>query len=84
MRPPVEEGVSANKLWHGRESAAAQAQHILKRIEVVEGAIDQRFVEKRPEPLGRLQLRRIGRQLHEVQAIWKGEFGLGVITGAIE
>ena len=47
--------------------ATAFRLHRIQRFQIGEMLVDQRFIAQRPQTLGRLQLRRIGRQIEHVQ-----------------
>lgn len=60
--PPMEEGVVADEIGLLLEGEAALRLDLLQDGEIGEAYVGQGFVGERPEMLGRLQLRRVGRQ----------------------
>jgi len=66
------------------ECPAALGEDGIERVEGLEVAVDDGFVEQRPEVLGRLQLGGIGRQIDEPDAFGHGEPRFGVPAGPVE
>jgi hypothetical protein len=60
----MEERAVADHLLLLHEGHAALAQHMVEVLDGLEVAIDQRFVDERPQILGRLQLGTVGRLEH--------------------
>lgn len=71
-------------LWVRLKPAAALGLGLFQLIQRGENAIGQRLVGKRPQPLGRLYLRRIGWQEHQVDALWKFELSTAMPPSPIQ
>lgn len=66
------------------EETAALGEDCVQGFDRCEVAIDDRFVDEWPEVFGRLQFRRIGRQVDEADAVRHREAGFGVPSGSVE
>ena len=66
-RPPVVECPTPNPLRLFRQGYAPLRQSSFQISKRVEGLVYQQFVAERPQTLGRLQLRTVGGQLHQLQ-----------------
>ena len=76
-------GVGFEALGIGLETLAALDQDRLQRVEVGESAIDDRFVDQRPEPFGRWKLGGGGGQEDQVAALRQTEVAGDMPPGAI-
>ena len=68
----------------GLERATAPHQHRLQRRQIREGAVGHGLIDQRPQPLGRLQLRRGGGQEDHLDARRQHHRGTGVPAGLID
>ena len=83
-RPPVAVGVPADEVRLPLEDQAALGLDRLQCRQAREGAIGQRLVGERPEVFGGLQLRRVGREEEQMDAVWHRHRLAGVPAGTIE
>ena len=67
-RPPMEVGMSPDRLWVRLKPTAPLGLDLFQLIQGGEDPIGQRLVGKRPEPLGGLHLGGIRWQEHQVAA----------------
>jgi hypothetical protein len=70
--------MSVYHLWVRLKPAAALSLDLFQFIQRGEDAIGQRLVRKRPQPLGRLHLWRIGWQEQQVDTLWELELSTAV------
>lgn len=69
MRPPVEEGVAADEFGLPEQLLTAPGLFEFEVFERIEVTIGQHLVRERPQPLGRLQFRTVGRQKDEGETL---------------
>ena len=79
----MEVSVSANEFGMRLEVETSLSLNLLELIKRRERPIGQWLVGERPEPLSRLQLGRIGRQKHQMDALRNNEFGALMPAGSI-
>ena len=68
----------------GIESDASRGDGGVELGKGVEVLVDDGLVGMDPEGFGRLQLRRVGREINHLDAFGQGEAGGGVPAGAVE
>jgi hypothetical protein len=76
--------VSLYDLWMNLEPPTALSLHLLQLVERGKDSIGQRLIGKRPESLGRLDFRRIGRQEDQMDALGKPKVSTTVPSCPIE
>jgi hypothetical protein len=82
--PPVEAGLSPDALPILVEGDALRSHYGVEIGEGVEVPVGDRLVDMDPEGFRRLQLRRVGRQVDEADAIGNGKARLGMPAGVVE
>lgn len=82
--PPMEEGVGLDNVVLLDEGAASVCEGLAELFEAVEGPVGDRFIGQRPEPLGWLELRGIGRQEAERDAVGRLELVADMPAGIID
>lgn len=80
----MEFGVGADELRLVGEGGAAAVEGFGQRIDALEGPVGDGLVGERPEPFGGLQLRRIGRQEAEPDAVGRAQLLGDVPAGVVE
>lgn len=80
----MEVGVRGDQLLILMETAAALTEDGVKVVDGVEVIVGDRLVDEGPEALGRLQFRRIGRQIDKSDARRHVEARFGVPSGIVE
>lgn len=68
-------GVSANEFWMRLQVATTLSLHLLQFVKRRESPISQRLIGKWPEALCGLQLGRVGRQEHQMEAFGNRQLG---------
>lgn len=76
--------VSGDEVSVSCQEAAALGEDGVELVERLEMPVGYRLVEEGPEVFGRLQFRRVGRQVDEPDAVGDGEARLGVPAGVVE
>lgn len=80
----MEQGLAADAVRIVGQAAATLADHIVDLGEVGEAAVGDDLVDQRPEALGRLEFRGIGRQEFQLDPLGHREIGSDMPTGAVE
>jgi hypothetical protein len=80
----MEVGVAANEIGLLLERQTALGLDGLQGVEACEAPIGEWFIGERPEPLGGLQLRGVGGQGNEVDALWHLHRLPGMPAGPIQ
>ena len=80
----MEAGVSANEFWMRLELAAALSLNLLQLVKRRERPIGQWLIGERPEPRSPLQLGRIRRQKHEMNAFRNHQCGTLMPTRSVQ
>ena len=77
MRP------STNHLWQLGECATAFCLCVDQGVQIGEMRVHERLIAQRPEPFGRLQFGRVGRQEHYMQPVWQLDLVADMPAGLI-